>query len=55
MREEVERKEMITFLLGKLRLRCLAFTQSGDFSKLLDIWVWSSEERSGLKAEIWTP
>lgn len=35
MREEVERKEMITSLLGKLSLRCLAFTQSGDSSKLL--------------------
>lgn len=53
MREEVERKEMTTSLVGKLSLRCLAFTQSGDSSKVLDIWVWSSEERSGVKAEIW--
>lgn len=37
-------KEMIASLLSKLSSRYLTFSQSGDFSKVLDKWVWISGE-----------
>lgn len=40
--EGEDHKEMIASLLSKLSLRYRTFSQSGDFSKVLDKWVWIS-------------
>lgn len=37
MTEEVVGRKMIIALLGKLNLRCLTLTHSGDSSQLLDM------------------